>query len=371
MEAQIKPNDDPQWAVLDPAGWPDDDVEYLRTAMRWHFGEDTGSPFWLRRAETLGFDPVREIRSYEDLRRFPNVVDETRDIPVEDLIPRGYGKNPPAPRVFESGGTTGVPKRIILMPDWINSAIDRMIAGPQFAGREPGNILVAVPGGPHKAGSLYDYVAARQKTIKFTIDIDPRWVKKLVKTRQHEQAAAYVEHLLDQIEHVLSSQRVSMMVITPPLLRACARRPSLVDLINSKIELVFWGGAHMTVDERFELKYEYFPNVRMLSRYSSAMILTGARERQGTGEDEDLIYDPPSPVVTFRVVDPETGEPVGYGSRGQVVMSHISKGMFLPNNAERDSAIRVRALPGQIGDSVSSPAPLDEFGGERVIEGIY
>jgi hypothetical protein len=34
---------------------------------------------------------------------------------------------------------------------------------------------------------------------------------------------------------------------------------------------------------------------------------------------------------------------VPYGARGQVVMNHISKAMFLPNNLERDTAIRVPA----------------------------
>jgi hypothetical protein len=54
-----------------------------------------------------------------------------------------------------------------------------------------------------------------------------------------------------------------------------------------------------------------------------------------------------------------------------VVFALDAKGMFLPNNLERDTAIRVPGLPGQIGDSVASPKPVDTFGGERVIEGIY
>jgi len=115
----------------------------------------------------------------------------------------------------------------------------------------------------------------------------------------------------------------------------------------------------------------HFPKVRMMSRYSSAMILEGARERAGVSPDEEIIYDPRSPIVTFRVIDPETGEPVAYGRRGQVVMSHVSRGMFLPNNLERDTALRVPGRPGQIGDSVSAPRPVQSFGGETVIEGIY
>jgi len=53
------------------------------------------------------------------------------------------------------------------------------------------------------------------------------------------------------------------------------------------------------------------------------------------------------------------------------VMNHISKGMFIPNNLERDSAIRVAGPDGHISDSVSEVKPVDTFDGEAVIEGVY
>jgi hypothetical protein len=52
-------------------------------------------------------------------------------------------------------------------------------------------------------------------------------------------------------------------------------------------------------------------------------------------------------------------------------MNHISKAMFLPNNLERDTAIRVAGPQGQVGDSVSEVKPVDTFGGETVVEGVY
>ena len=102
--------------------------------------------------------------------------------------------------------------------------------------------------------------------------------------------------------------------------------------------------------------------------FGSTMILSQAITRATA--DGDFVFHPRAPYVVFWVVDPDTGERVAHGERGQVVMNHISKGMFIPNNLERDSAIRLPGLPGQIGDSVSEVAPVATFEGEAVIEGV-
>ena len=96
----------------------DDPQAYLQAVLQWHFGPDTGSRYWLKRAEALDFNPRTDVKTFEDLALFPNIVDELRDVDVRDLVPAGYGPNPPIPAVYESGGTTGAPKRAIVMPDW-------------------------------------------------------------------------------------------------------------------------------------------------------------------------------------------------------------------------------------------------------------
>jgi hypothetical protein len=98
------------------------------------------------------------------------------------------------------------------------------------------------------------------------------------------------------------------------------------------------------------------------------MVLSQAATRV---DGDSIVFDPRSPYVVFWVVDPQTGAEVPYGERGQVVMNHLSKGMFIPNNLERDTAIRIPGPDGQVGDSVSEVAPVAVFGGEPVIEGVY
>jgi hypothetical protein len=83
----------------------------------WHFDPATGCPFWLERAKTLGWDPRREVRRFEDLSRFGPFEDEwLRGGPVERWVPRGLRGKPVY--VFETGGTTGIPKTRIACDDF-------------------------------------------------------------------------------------------------------------------------------------------------------------------------------------------------------------------------------------------------------------
>ncbi len=143
---------DVDFSLLDvPREVPVGDAEaFLRAAMAWHFGEQTGSPFWLRAAKDLPFDPVADVNNFEDLRRFPNLVNTLRSVPVEDLIPRGYGSPPPLPQIFESGGTTGAPKRTAQLPDWVEQVTrwqtEDFTVGGFVRG---GGFLCLMPSGPH------------------------------------------------------------------------------------------------------------------------------------------------------------------------------------------------------------------------------
>ena len=106
-------------------------------------------------------------------------------------------------------------------------------------------------------------------------------------------------------------------------------------------------------------------------RIKCTMIPAGAQSRAGLSEDDPVNHDAQSRYITFSVIDPDTGRPVPYGERGQVVMNHISRTMFVPNNLERDMATRMPPLEGQVGDSVADVTPVQKFDNETVIEGVY
>jgi phenylacetate-coenzyme A ligase PaaK-like adenylate-forming protein len=349
-------------------GSPPAPEAYLRTAVAWHFGADTGSPFWLRAAQTLDFDPLSDVQTFADLRRFPNLVDELRSVPVADLIPRGYGSPAPIPRIFESGGTTGAPKRTAQLPDWVEQVTRWQVEDFSAGGFVPGRgLLCLMPSGPHGVGHFDRVVAERLGSVIHPIDLDPRWVKKLAARNATSEMAAYVDHVLEQATYILQTQDVVNLHATPPLVEAIARDDSLVDLVNGKIRYLLLSGAHVDVDT-LDLLRQIFPNTAIAIAFGSTMVLSQAATRV---EGDSFVFDPRSPYVFFWVIDPDTGAEVPYGERGQVVMNHISKGMFIPNNVERDTAIRIPGPDGQIGDSVSEVAPVAVFGGERVIEGVY
>lgn len=361
---------DIDFALLDvPRSTPPEDSDaYLRAAIAWHFGADTGSPFWLTAAPKLGFDPLTEIKAWADLRRFPNLVDELRDAAVEDLVPRGYGVPGPIPRVFESGGTTGAPKRTAQLPDWLEQVArwqtDDFASGGFVRGA---GLLCLMPSGPHGVGHFSRVVSERLGSVFHAIDLDPRWVKKLAARDATSEVRGYVEHVLEQARFILTSQRIGNLHTTPPLLDAIARDDGLVDLVNAKVGYILLSGAHIDLDT-LDLLRDIFPGAVITTVFGSTMILSQATTRI---VDDSFVFDPRNPYVVFWVVDPETGLQVPVGERGQVVMNHVSKGMFIPNNLERDTAVRVVGPPGQVGDSLTSVVPVATFDGEAVIEGVY
>jgi phenylacetate-coenzyme A ligase PaaK-like adenylate-forming protein len=352
---------------------PDADPDtFIRAAMEWHFSPETGSPFWLERAKSFEFDPRTSVKRHEHLALFPNITNELRDVRAEDLIPRGYGPHPEVMGVFESGGTTGAPKRIVILRDWWEQMQAWSAAKLQEGGvPRDANWLALVPSGPHYVGEQVKTEAMASGGIRFAIDMDPRWVKKLIAAGNAVQAEAYAEHLIDQAAFVLETQDIGVLMTTPPLLERLARRDHLVELVRRNVQVIRWGGAHMDADTRHLYRTEVFPGIKLYGLYGSTMVLGGAGERPGLTDDDPCIFDPYSPYISFDVVDPETREAVPYGERGQVVMNHVSSSFLLPNNLERDMATRIEPPEGQVGDSVADVAPVRTFDDEVVIEGVY
>ncbi|WP_447035473.1 phenazine antibiotic biosynthesis protein [Streptomyces sp. DSM 118878] len=354
---------------------PSDDVdpdEFVRAAMRWHFNPSTGSRYWLDRAGRLGFCPRHDVKGVDDLALFPDLTDELRDVPVVDLVPRGYGSDVRLVNVFDSGGTTGAPKRVVQLDDWVRHSTEQVDRRLREHGLPVGaQWLTVAPTGPHLVGDVLQRAAASLGGPALSVDMDPRWVRKLVVAGRGDEVESYTDHLIEQCRRILLTQGIEVLAATTPLLERLAREDDLLEQINGSVRAILWGGTHMDPDTRHLLATEVFPEVPLIGMYGNTMMLTALLERAGGNASQPCVFDPVSPYVFLSVVDPGTGERVGVGERGQVIVSHVSKSMLIPHNAERDTAVRVRPAGGRTGDAVADVAPVPTVRGETVIEGVY
>src|SRR5262245_58682582 len=89
----------------------------VRDTIAWHFSPETGSPFWLDWVKK-NFDPRNEVKSFADLiAKFSHFQDETlRDLQPDVWVPAKYKGRPF--NIFETGGTTGMPKQRIGWDDY-------------------------------------------------------------------------------------------------------------------------------------------------------------------------------------------------------------------------------------------------------------
>src|SRR5207237_8152509 len=90
---------------------------HVREIVAWHFNPETGAPFWLERAKTLGFDPRKRVNGFDELKKFGLFEDEwLRGGPVRRWVPKALQNK--QIYVFETGGPAGIPKSRVVVDDF-------------------------------------------------------------------------------------------------------------------------------------------------------------------------------------------------------------------------------------------------------------
>lgn len=349
--------------------------EFVQEAMRWHFSPATGSPFWVKRAARLPFDPLHDVRTWADLDLFPDVSEEWRDVSVDELVPAGADRAGWDWQVFDSGGTTGRPKRIVESLSrrrgvaWVSTVLD----DHGVPGEGDGHWLHIGPTGPHIVGRSIGLLAQTRRTFCHYVDFDPRWVKGLAKQRRTEDVVAYVRHILDQALDVLRSQPVSVLFATPPVLEAIAARDEVLDLVQSRVRAIIWAGTSISAETLHTLETELFPGAVVVGLYGNTMMGIAPQRPKGPEDDtEGCVFVPYHPYSRVRLVDPEDhAREVAYGERGQARISLVSRDLLLPWTLERDTARRIRPTTAYPQDGVADVQPLASGGARAVVEGVY
>jgi hypothetical protein len=337
---------------------------WTRHVVRRTFHPETGSPYWLRRAAELPFDP-RDITAYDELRAIgPFRLDVLRSIDPADLVPLAVPR-PLAGRVWESGSTTGDPCRVFYTEPMLKLRGAWRRWAMQREGFEPGRTwLQATPSGPHLIGhSGWDLVHLYGARV-YSIDFDPRWVKHQLRLGKMREAQEYTDHVIDQAVGILRTQPIEYLVTTPALLQACIRRdPQLVAALS---------GVRMTGTHATGAMWRSFVSavgtglVSIMYGNTFGNTLALPVEQDG----ELMPHVPNYPHVTMRVVDVQDWtRTVDVGEAGQVVMTVLQEDLFLPNVLERDLAVRHDTGPDWPCDGVANVRPLLDV--RTTPEGIY
>src|SRR5690554_4426503 len=178
--------------------------QHTYETVQWHFHDSTGCPFWLEKKKELTFDPLTEVKDFADLLKFPLFEDEwLRGGPVRRWVPKGLADKPVY--VFETGGTTGIPKSRIAIDDFRTdySLFSETLPDKYFP--KGANWLMLGPSGPRRLRLAVEHLAQVRGGICFCVDLDPRWVIKLIKKGQMDQLEAYKKHCIDQAITILTA----------------------------------------------------------------------------------------------------------------------------------------------------------------------
>jgi len=336
--------------------------EWTRRMMRWHFSSQTGSPFWLRRAADLPFDPIRDVTSYQDLALFGAFdVEWLRAAAARDLLPRGFAGRPF--RVVETGGTTGAPCRVVDVTR-ADHDVQQYRVMLEVRGLDGGDVLAMTPSGPHAYGYFVGKLAASWAGAAYFVDFDPRWVKSLL--RRGEDAEGYVAHLVEQTAALLAAERPSLLFTTSRLLLTLATElPKPLDEYG--VRAVCTGGTSCSAEEARYLRAEHLRGVQWIDTYGSTLM---GHALQADGPVPS--YHLPPPFGFAEPVDPaDPDRLVGIGGRGRVRVTALLEDLFIPNLLERDSAVRTGPHPWLPWDGLRDVLPYTGEDAQESTEGVY
>ncbi|TCO59915.1 hypothetical protein [Actinocrispum wychmicini] len=345
------------WLGIDLDAW-------TRHVVRRHFNPELGSPYWLKRATELPFDPL-SVNTYDDLVKFgPFRLGDLRGSDPAELVPRAVPR-PLAGRIWESGGTTGDPVRVFYTEDMMTHRTEwrrwSFVADGFLPGR---SWLQATPSGPHQIGNGALEISQLLAGLVYGIDMDPRWIKRLIRDGRLAELQVYTVHILAQMTDILNSQRIHYLNTTPALLRALINEsPQLV----ARLDGVRLGGTHMS-PEMYREFVEALDGGIVRSGYGNTF--GNAVSLPPENDGEVLPYVPTYPQVTMSVVDPaDWTSVVAPGKSGQLRLTVLHEDLLLPNILERDEATRYDTGGRWPVDGVANVKPLQVS--KAAPEGLY
>jgi phenylacetate-coenzyme A ligase PaaK-like adenylate-forming protein len=347
--------------------------------VQWHFHESTGSPFWLQKKKELKFDPLTEVKCFEDIKKFPLFEDDwLRGGPVNRWIPAGMAGKPTY--VFETGGTTGIPKSRVVIDDFrIDYELFSHTLPDEFFPKGS-NWLMLGPSGPRRLRLAVEHLCQYRGGISFCIDLDPRWVIKLIKKGWMEHLEEYKKHCIDQAITILTAGHdIKCMFTTPKLLESLAyglaERGTSIQEVG--ITGIFSGGTEFTPQWTRFCVEELLGGpsdeggVFMTPTYGNTLMGLACSRPIGAHDDYTIAYYAPQPRAVVEVVDfDDHKQVVGFGKTGRAKLYTMTKEFFVPGFLERDEGEREQPFAKYPWDGISGVRPFHGIPGGTTV-GVY
>ena len=341
---------------------------HVREMVQWHFSPETGCEFWLDYAQKLEFDPRDEIHNFDDLKKLGHFEDEwLRGGPVRRWVPKGLAGKPVY--VFETGGSTGIPKSRINIEDFQTDyeLFSATLSDASFP--KGSDWLMLGPTGPRRLRLAIEHLAQHRGGIAFFVDLDPRWVNKLIKYSKFKELDEYKTHVIDQALNILRAHDgIRCVFTTPKLLEALCEK---VSLQQAGISGIFCGGTEMNAQFHRFAREELVPGIDFVPTYGNTLMGLACNKPFDIKDNYAITYYPPSPRAVFEIVHPKNlDQKVGYGETGRVLLTTLTKEFFMPRFAERDEGERAEPIEPYPWDGVSNLRLYSEFQ-QSVVVGVY
>jgi hypothetical protein len=297
---------------------------------------------------------------------------------VRRWVPKAYEKSPVY--VFETGGTTGIPKSRIVIDDF---RIDYELFShtlPDEYFPKGANWLMLGPSGPRRLRLAVEHLCQYRGGISFCIDLDPRWVVKLIKKGWMEHLEAYKQHCIDQALTILSAGHdIKCMFGTPKLIESLCNELEKKgkSFKDTGITGIFSGGTEFTPQWTRFCVEEFFggppeqSGVYMTPTYGNTLMGLAASKPVTAAENYKISYYAPEPRASLEIVDfDDPMKVVPYGSTGRVKLTTLTKEFFVPGFLERDEGERERPYAKYPWDGVSGVRPYHAIAGGTTV-GVY
>jgi hypothetical protein len=319
------------------------------------------------------------VRGFDDLKKFPLFEDDwLRGGPVRRWVPKGLDGRPTY--VFETGGTTGIPKSRVVIDDFkIDYELFSDTLPDEYFPRGA-NWLMLGPSGPRRLRLAVEHLCQHRGGISFCIDLDPRWVIKLIKKGWMEHLEAYKQHCIDQAITILTAGHdIKCMFATPKLIESLAY--GLADRGTSIAEVgitgIFSGGTEFTpewtrfcVEELLGGPPEE-SGVYMTPTYGNTLMGLACSRPVTAADGYKISYYAPQPRAVVEVVDfDDHTRVVGYGETGRAKLYTLTDEFFVPGFLERDEGERESACPQYVWDGISGVRPFHRLASSTTV-GVY